>query len=262
MVRWILLGLIAAIATATAADAMMLEGSVLTLRAHAHLTGRELNARRYTAAKLTVEAGLRHEPPVRGQGYSPRISEIELTLGHIRFERAGLPQCPLSALRGASVQQARARCGNAVVGNGLLRWPIRCTGTRCRTAISSSAAIPTDEFVAFNGSYRGAPAIFAQATGYEGRSDFVLVFVVKRSGPGRTALIANASPSYRPPDSITGLTLSLGRRYRVQGHPRAFLLGSCEKQPSGPAKTTLGQVVFRFSGDSEISSPLDARCGA
>lgn len=245
---------------AATALAAISEGGAPTLRARAHLTGRKLSARRYSAAKLTVEAGLRYDLPVQGRKPGPRIDRIQIRLAHVQLEPAGLPQCPLRALRGASRLQARARCGNAVIGGGSVRWPIRCRGTACRKAIPKAAAAPTDEFVAFNGSYRGGPAIFAHATGYEERSDFVLVLVVERS-PGRTVLAADASPSYRPPDSITGLTLSLGRRFRAHGHPRAFLLGSCEKGSDG-TETTLGDFALGFSDDSEISSPLDAKCGA
>ena len=242
------------------------EGEALTLRVHTHLARQSLPANQFAPAKLTIEAGFQSGRPALQPSPPQRLSDLRLLLNHhVKFETAGLPRCPLSALRGATAQEAQSRCGNAEVGKGIARWPIRCSGTRCRRAIGArfhldAAAIPTDVLVAFNGRFGGVPAILVQGTGYEGRGDFVLVFVSERAAPGRTVFVADASPSEHPPDSITGISLSLGRRYRLNGKPRAFLTASCPSDNLG--EFALGSLEFGFADGSEVSEGLTSKCGA
>ena len=251
MCRALLIGLITFAVPAAAAGAVAVEEEEgLTLSMHAHLARQGLPAKQFAPAKLTIKADFQAKRPERVQ--QPPLSSLRLMLNrHVRFETAGLPQCPLHALRGTTAQEAQARCGNAEVGKGSMRWPIRCSGTRCR------AGIPTDGIVAFNGRYRGAPAIFVQATGYEGRSDFVLVFVSKRTAGGspiRCRCISYQSPS----DSITGISLTLGRLYRVPGNPRAYLSASCP--PVRVGEIALGSLEFQFADGTSMPGPLQAAC--
>lgn len=259
MRRLALLVLLPSLLTATAL-AMATEEEGFSLRAYAHLAGRAIGSDRPSPAELTLQARLFSESRFRSPTLAS-LKQIEIALHHITFESSGLPRCPLSALRGASHQQALARCGNAVVGDGSLRWPIRCSGTRCRPVVPDTAAIPTDPLVAFNGVFRRSPAIFAQATGYEGRADFVLIFELRDNVKGRVSLVADASPSYRSPDSVTGLTLSLRRRYRVHGRPRSYLYASCPAGTEVEEAPAMGRMAFGYADGSELASALSASCG-
>ncbi len=253
----IIAGLFALSLGTSVASSATIEHQGVILSAHAHLSRQRSPAKRFAPAKLAIRARLRAQGRALEQFQPGPLSQIRILLNHVSFDRAGLPKCPLGALQGATVLQAQARCGNAEIGKGRLTWPIRCSGSACE------ARIPSDQLVAFNGRRGGVPAIFVQATGYEGRSDFVLVFAVGRAGRATSVLLADASPSNRPAysiwpaDSITGMELTLGRRYRVHGKGRAYLSVSC---PKASGEFPLGRVDFGYASGTVLSGGLMTEC--
>jgi hypothetical protein len=82
------------------------------------------------------------------------ISQISLRFSsRLALQMQGLPLCGLGELREASASGAVKVCAGAAVGQGKLVY---------MGGISAMAFATTEPLVAFNGRYRGRPAIFAR----------------------------------------------------------------------------------------------------
>jgi hypothetical protein len=192
-----------------------------------------------------------NEPP-------PRLSQIILDINaHGEIDSKGLPLCTLGKLHNSSASRARRVCGDAEVGHG---------NVTSRVGLPGQGEFATNgPLLAFNGKYKGKPAIFAHVTSKGTLSiTYVIIFVVKRThGTYGTSLVAQVPPIASGTGYISAFDLSLKRRYTIRGKKHSYVSANCPL-PSGVniASFNFARSTYVFEDGTRISSVLNRQCKA
>jgi hypothetical protein len=172
-----------------------------------------------------------------------------------KLQRAGLPLCPLRKIRSISSAGARRACRPALIGNGSVTSRVTLPG---QGPFASNGAL-----LAFNGRYKGRPAIFAQvASGAPLPLTYVIIFKVKkRGGTFGTSLVATLPPIASQYGYISAFNLSLRRTYRFHGRKMSYASAACPA-PKGftAANFSLARVRYEFTDGRKLSSVLVRQC--
>jgi hypothetical protein len=188
----------------------------------------------------------------------PRLSEIILDINsHGLIDSKGLPLCPLSKLSNSSAARARKVCGDAEVGHG---------NVTSRVGLREQGEFATNgPLLAFNGKYKGKPAIFAHVTSKGTLSiTYVIIFTVKKTGGTYgTSLVAKVPSIASGNGYISAFDLSLKRRYSLRGEKRSYVTASCPL-PEGVniASFAFARSTYVFEGGTSVSSVLKRECKA
>jgi hypothetical protein len=187
----------------------------------------------------------------------PRLETLAIELnreGHL--DSAGLPTCPYSRIQPASTSRALSACRPALVGQGSFTAEITLTGQE---------PYPTKgRLLLFNGREGGRPVLFGQI--YSPRpfaTSFVIVFAIKRLPRGTfgTALEASLPEALGSWGNLTGIEMTLSRRYVHQGRPRSYLSAGCPAPKGfGAADFSLARASFGFEGGAKLTSTLSGTC--
>ena len=187
----------------------------------------------------------------------PQLRRITLDINrHGRLDSAGLPVCHLGQIQPATNQRALEACRAAKVGEG---------------SFSAEVLLPTQapfpqagKVLAFNGVYRGRPAILAHVFGTEPiATSYTLPFTVTRR-PGTfgiqlSALLPDVAPKW---GYVTGLSMVLGRTFRSHGRVHAYLSAGCPAPAGFPGATySLARASFDFEAQT-LSTTVTRSCGA
>lgn len=185
--------------------------------------------------------------------FLPKLSRIELRLSpRVRIDPSALPRCSLGRLQRISPTDAAEACGDARVGSGSLVWRVKFP--------ADAAFVALERLYAFNGRYRGSPAILVVGGSERWNHRYLIPFVLRRA-PGSPAqrLRAVVPPEANTANgAITSFELILSPRHRTAGaHP--YVTASC---PVPPGRSfLLGSLAFGLETGIVVSSPLSARCG-
>lgn len=152
-----------------------------------------------------------------------------------RLDTRGLPICRRREVESVNSSQARARCGDALVGDGAyvarLSFP------------EQESTSARGKILAFNSTAGGKPAIVAQV--YSPRPapiTAVLVFRLRRgTGAYGTVLDATVPEKLDPFGYLKRITLQLHRTYVYRGQPHSYLSAKC------PAPGGLREASFNFA---------------
>jgi hypothetical protein len=186
----------------------------------------------------------------------PRLERISLQINkHGTISAKGLATCPLAKITYATAAAARQSCGSALVGHG---------------NVTSRVAFPSQEpflsiggMNAFNGIYRGQPAIFAQvANSGTLTGSFVIIFVVKKThGTFGTALDATLPPIASGYGQISSFYMTLDRKFSSHGHPESYALANCPA-PKGVKEVgfQLAKATYEFAGGITMENELEKQC--
>ena len=188
----------------------------------------------------------------------PRLTEIQLEINkHGVIDPAGLPTCALGKLHNASPARAKRVCGPAEVGHGNVT-------TRIHLREQGEFATP-GSMLAFNGRYKGKPAIFAHVTS-NGRLalTYVIVFQIEKAkGSYGTALVAKIPSIASGAGFISAFDLLLKRRFTAGGKQHSYISAACPL-PSGifigPFK--FARSTYIFEDGTEVSEDLEKTCKA
>jgi hypothetical protein len=188
----------------------------------------------------------------------PRLAKIVLDINsHGVIDSKGLALCTLGKLHNSSAARARKVCGDAEVGHGNVTSRVGLPG---QEQFSTNGPL-----LAFNGRYKGKPAIFAHVTSQGTLAiTYVIIFVVKKTkGTYGTSLVANVPSIASGSGYISAFDLSLKRRFHVHGEKRSYVSASCPL-PSG---INIGEFKFArstyiFEDGTKISSELERPCKA
>lgn len=188
----------------------------------------------------------------------PRLSKIILDINsHGVIDSKGLPVCSLGKLHNSSAERARRVCGDAEVGHGNVTSRVALPG---QEAFSSNGPL-----LAFNGRYKGKPAIFAHVTS-EGTLaiTYVIIFVVKKTkGTFGTSLVADVPAIASGSGYISAFDLSLKRRFHVRGQKRSYVSASCPLPPGiNISEFKFARSTYIFEDGTKISSELERPCKA
>lgn len=189
-------------------------------------------------------------------GEPPKLTKLTIEInrnGHL--DTRGLPRCRLRSIRPSTNREALAACRSALVGEGSFSADVR---------FPEQSPFPSDgKVLAFNGVMKGRPAIFAHIYGTEPvPTSYVLAFRISR-GDGRfgTVLTATFPDVTGEWGFVTGLTMSLHRRFSFRGRTRGYLSAACPA-PSGFTKVLfpLARTSFEFEGGPAIETTLNRTC--
>lgn len=186
----------------------------------------------------------------------PQLTRIEIAINrHGHIDPAGLPVCEVSDIQPATNAKALEECRGALVGEGHFSASV---------ALNRQAAFPSDgKLLAFNGTYRGKPAILAHVYGYDPvPTSFTVPFVIgKTKGTFGTTLTAGF-----PADEgnfVTAIDLELHRTFTYKGRRRSFASAGCPA-PKGlsVAPFPFARASYAFTGGKKLSSTLTRTCRA
>lgn len=188
----------------------------------------------------------------------PRLSEIKLEISkHGVIDSKGLPLCSLGALKNASTARAESVCGKAEVGHG---------NVTSRIKLPEQEEFATNgKLLAFNGRYKGKPAIFAHVNS-KGRLaiTYVIIFQIeKNAGSFGTALVAQVPSIASGAGHISAFDLSLSRRYAVGKTKKSYVSAGCPLPPGVPiAEVKFARASYIFEDGSKFSETLEQTCRA
>jgi hypothetical protein len=183
----------------------------------------------------------------------PRLRELEIAINRLgRLDPGALPVCLIRQIQPATTEGALASCRRSLVGRGSFT---------AKVLLPEQSPFPSNgRVVAFNGRYRGRPAILAHVYGRRpAPTSFTLPFVISR-GRGRfaTKLTASLPRVATNRAYVTGLTMTLGG---TSGGGRPYASAGCPA-PAGVAGTVvpLVRAAFAFAGAPTIRSTLMRGC--
>jgi DNA-binding beta-propeller fold protein YncE len=190
----------------------------------------------------------------------PQLKTLRIELNrHGHLQSAGLPSCPYEEIQPASSARALAACRPALVGTGHFSAEISLAG--------QAEPYPTrGRMLLFNARRGGRPLLYGQI--YAARpfaTSFVIVFKISRLQHGTygTVLSAFLPRALGEWGNLTGIEMTLSRRYSDRGRPRSYLSAGCPV-PSDVSRASfaLARTSFGFPGARTLTSVLGASCRA
>jgi hypothetical protein len=174
------------------------------------------------------------------------------------FDATGLPVCPIAKIQPASTQRALANCRSSLVGQGSFSADVALR--------EQEAYETTGRLLVFNGERHHKPVLLGQIYApHPFATSFVIPFEVKKISKGSygTALEATLPKAIAAWGNLTGIKMTLSRRYSYQGKRRSYVSGGCPA-PKGFSKALfpLARASFAFKGGTELDSTLTGTCRA
>jgi hypothetical protein len=189
-------------------------------------------------------------------GEPPQLRRMAIAInanGHLDY--AGLPRCRVAQIQPATTQGALEACRGSMVGRGSFS---------ARVLLPEQTPFPSaGEVYAFNGTYRGRSAILVHVYGTQpAPTSYTLPFQITRTrGTFGTLLSASLPQVTSKWGYVTGLRLTLGRTFSLQGKRRSYLSAGCPA-PEGlsVAPFRLARASFDFAGGAELDSTIIRSC--
>ena len=187
----------------------------------------------------------------------PQLKRIQIELHRGgRLDTRGLPPCEYDRIQPGSSQRALSACGDSLVGQGSFTADITLAGQE---------PYPTGgKMLLFHSVEKGKPVLYGHI--YSARpfaTSFVIVFAVRRIAKGTygTAFDAPMPKAMDAWGRLTGLQMTLERRYSHAGKRHSFLSAGCPA-PKGfsAAAFALARTEFSFAGGAELRSTLTSQC--
>jgi hypothetical protein len=191
--------------------------------------------------------------PIHFQGYGeikttdgsmpPALQHVKLDFDHDgHLTTAGLAVCRPSQLEAATTQQARRRCGAAIVGTGRLGAEVSLAGI-ARLELRAPLTV-------FNGPQRnGDPTaiIHAQAPFPVSETYVIVIPIERRQGLYGYQAAFDIPPIAGGLGSLTYISAKLGRLYKSEGRQRSYISARCSDyilQTRGYFSFADGNVIY------------------
>jgi hypothetical protein len=173
--------------------------------------------------------------------------------GHL--DAKGIPVCTLNQIQPATTSAARRACGPSLVGSGSFS---------ANVAIPEQSPFPSQgQLLAFNGTQKGKPVIFAHIYGTEPvPTSFTLALKISRAkGTYGTVLIGSLPEVATNIAFVTGIALKLDRTFMEKGRKRGYVSAACPA-PKGftAASFPLAKASFAFADGRVLGSVLNRSC--
>jgi hypothetical protein len=249
------LTLLGTVGLSALAGAEIVKKGDVTVSFHGDISPRKLPRQGTAPVAVRMGAKIKGEDPAN----PPVLERIVLEINsHGVLSSKGLPRCPLARLNSISGSaEAKKACGEALIGHGNVTSRVTLPG---QGAFASNGPL-----LAFNGTHKGKPAIFAQvATGAPLPLTYVIVFeVTKTKGTFGTRLDATLPPIASEYGYISAFDMSLQRHYSHNGQKLSYASAGCPA-PKGfdIASFPLAKASYEFSGDRTLSQTLLRECKA
>lgn len=172
-----------------------------------------------------------------------------------RLDTRGLPVCRRRDIEPSSTQEALARCGEALVGEGSYDANI---------SFPEQSAFPSDgRILAFNSVIDGKRAILAHIYGGQPIPiTRIIVFrIYESSGTFGTILSGSLPASVNRYGYLTRISLSLHRNFTYRGQQRSYISAACDAPAGFPgASFSFAHASMRFADGRTLSSTLTRSC--
>lgn len=242
-------------ATAVAvAQAEVVQKRSLRVAFAGKFTPHELPRRR--AAPISVAIGghistTNGEPP-------PQLRRITVAINHNgHLDADGLPSCRLRQIQPSTNQGALAACRRSLVGQGSFS---------ANVVLPQQAPFPSrGKVLAFAGRENGKPVVLAHVFGTDPvPTSYTLPFRIKRAtGTFGTILVVSLPRVTSDWGFVTGIDLTLNRRFSYRGRRHSYLSAACPAPPGFPgASFPLVRASFVFAGGPTLASVLNRACKA
>lgn len=188
----------------------------------------------------------------------PQLRRITIAINRNgRFTSKGLPTCRVDQIQPSTTDGALAACGRSLVGEGRFSANVK---------LPEQSPFPSaGKVLAFNGKVNGSPAILAHIYGTDPAPTSTVLPFLLREGRGTygTTLEASLPQATGNWGYVTGLRMSLRRRFSYHGHSRSFLSAGCPAPAGFPsAAFPLAKTSFAFAGSLTLDAVLTRTCRA
>jgi hypothetical protein len=186
----------------------------------------------------------------------PQLRQITIAINrHGHFNPDGLPICTVAEIQPSTTADALMACGGSLIGQGSFS---------AKVLLPQQAPFPSQGKVfAFNGRYRGRPAILAHVFGsHPAPTSYTLPFTIRPAkGTYGTVLAASLPQVTSQWGYVTGIQMTLGRSFRSHGRAQSYLSGSCPAPKGFPgAVFPLAHGTYAFAGHRTISATITRSC--
>ena len=186
----------------------------------------------------------------------PQLQTIRIAINREgRLDTKGLPTCRIGQVDPSTSQEALETCRSSLVGEGTFSADVK---------IPEQSPFPSEgKILAFNGRLGGKPALLAHIFGSRPiPTSYVLPFTISAShGTFGTVLEASLPEVTGEWGYVTGVKISLGRRFSSGGKQRSYLSAGCPAPAGFPgAVFPLLRTDFAFVGGLSLSSTLSRSC--
>jgi hypothetical protein len=187
----------------------------------------------------------------------PQLQRLRIEINrHGRIDSTGLPTCRIGEIRTASNGRALGACGPSLVGEGKFFGTITLPG---------AAPYPIEgKLLVFNGTEGKKHVLLGHVySPHPFATSFVITFGIKTGGHGiyGTVLTANLKKALGSQRSLTGIEMTLDRRYSYQGTPRSYVSAGCPA-PKGIHLVSfpLARTSFSFADGRTLTTVLPRTC--
>ena len=188
----------------------------------------------------------------------PRLQKLTIEINrHGHLDATGLPTCPRAPILNASNGRALAACRASLVGQGKFFGTITLPG---------SAPYPIEgRLLVFNAEEHGRQVLLGHIySPHPFATSFVIPFEVSNQAHGTfgTTLTANLAKALGNKRTLTGIEMTLSRRYSYKGKPRSYISAGCPA-PKGFTKVVfpLARTAFAFQDGTTLTTTLNRTCG-
>jgi DNA-binding beta-propeller fold protein YncE len=187
----------------------------------------------------------------------PRLKKLQIELNrHGRLDYRGLPTCDYNRIQPGSSGRALAGCRSSLVGRGSFSAII---------TLSGQEPYETEgRLLVFNSLKKGKPVLYGHI--YSPRpfaTSFVIVFEIEKL-KGKTygtALTAVPPPAFKRWGNLTGIQMTLERRFSYRGKRHSYISAGCPAPEGFPgALFALARTRFDFIGGQKLTSVLTEDC--
>ena len=183
----------------------------------------------------------------------PRLRALELRLNRsVRLRPSAFPRCRIGQIQPSTSAGALATCGDALVGEGRFAAEI---------LLPEQAPFPSrGKVLAFNGVYRGRPAILAHVYGTRPAPNaYTLPFVI--SGAGGNVLRASLPKATVETGFVRRLRMTIGATSRRGGERVGYVSARCPATSgSGSALYPLARASLEFADSASLRGKLMRGC--
>jgi hypothetical protein len=247
------IALIAILAIAVLAQAETTQNGNLRVTVSGKLAPKKLP--RTGVAPISVSVG--GQIATTDETLPPTLKTIRIELNrHGRLDYEGLPTCNYGRIQPGSSSHALAGCRSSLVGEGTFSADI---------TLSGQEPYPTQgKLLVFNSTKGGRPVLYGHIYApHPFATSFVIIFKVSRLKKGTFGIALNAPlpKAMKSWGRLTGLSMTLDRRFNYKGQSHSYISSGCPA-PKGFSATPfpLARTSFAFDGGKELSSVLTGEC--
>ncbi len=240
-------------AGATLAHAEITQKGNLRVVVSAKMSPRALP--RTGAAPISVSVGGRIS--TTDESTPPQLKELRIEINRNgRLDYQGLPICAIDKIQPASNGRALSACRSSLVGEGKFLGTITLPG---------SAPYPIEgKLLVFNGSEHGHQVLLAHIySPHPFATSFVMTFQItaNRHGTYGTTLSANLTKALGNKRNLTGIEMTLSRRWSSGGRSHSYLSAGCPAPKGfGGAPFPLARTSFAFAGGTKLTTTVTSEC--